>query len=76
MTDEKTIEIRDDSGVVYVRKVYTRNGERLEIEVPESGHRIRLDPIELESLTWQTKEALATLREQGPRAEHGGGGQR
>jgi hypothetical protein len=41
--------------------VQTRNGERLEIEAPKIGMRIRLDAVELESLTWQTPETLSEL---------------
>jgi hypothetical protein len=38
---------------VRVRKVRTRNGERLEIHSPKAGHTILLDPLELEALSWQ-----------------------
>lgn len=36
---------------VTIRKLRTPNGERLELAIAE--HRIRLDALELESLTWQ-----------------------
>jgi hypothetical protein len=39
--------------------VHTRNGERLEIEAPRRGFKIRLDAVELESLTWQTSETFS-----------------
>ena len=45
--------------MVTVDKVYTRNGERLEIASPRLGFRIQLDPLELESLSWQTKESFS-----------------
>jgi hypothetical protein len=48
---------------VRIRKVYTRNGERLRIESPKRGYAVELDAIELESLTWQTKEAFSRLLE-------------
>jgi hypothetical protein len=46
-----------------VRKVWTRNGERLEIVAPRLGKHIRLDPLELESLTWQTTETFSKFLE-------------
>jgi len=38
---------------VVVEPVQTRNGVRLRISVPSSGHQILLCPLELEALTWQ-----------------------
>lgn len=46
-----------------MRKVWTRNGERLEIVAPRLGKHIRLDPLELESLTWQTTETFSKFLE-------------
>ena len=46
---------------VLVRKVTTRNGVRLEIVAPKIGRRIFLDPVELESLTWQTPETFSSF---------------
>lgn len=57
MTDEHT----DGAARVRVRPVRTRNGVRLEIAA-HGGRAVRLCPLELESLTWQTHEALAALR--------------
>ncbi|MCU1422850.1 MAG: dihydrodiol dehydrogenase [Microbacteriaceae bacterium] len=45
--------IANEFTTVRVRKVRTRNGERLEIESPKAGHKILLDPLELEALSWQ-----------------------
>jgi len=53
------IEIANEFALARVRKVNTRNGERLEISAPKQGSRILLDPLELESLTWQTPEVFA-----------------
>ncbi len=55
-TDE--IELANEFAAVRVRKVLTRNGVRLEISSPRLGYRIRLDPLALESLTWQTMETF------------------
>jgi hypothetical protein len=46
---------------VLVRKVHTRNGVRLEIVAPKLGRKVQLDPVELESLTWQTPETFSSF---------------
>ncbi|MGQ4599815.1 dihydrodiol dehydrogenase [Nocardia sp. R6R-6] len=46
--------IANEFAAVVVRKVSTRNGERLEIRSANHGQRILLDAIALESLTWST----------------------
>jgi hypothetical protein len=48
---------------VLVRKVHTRNGVRLEIVAPKLERHILLDPVELESLTWQTPDTFAGFLE-------------
>ena len=55
----ETVEIANEFAFVRVRKVLTRNGERLEIAAPKLGYVIRLDAIELESISWQTSETFA-----------------
>ncbi len=56
--------IANEFAVVTVDKIFTRNGERLEIaSPPRLGFRIQLDPLELESLSWQTKESLSRFLE-------------
>jgi hypothetical protein len=57
------IEIGNEFAFVRVCKVWTRNGERLEIHAPKLGYRIRLDPIELESITWQTPDTFSQFLE-------------
>ena len=44
-----------------VERVQTRNGARLRISVPSSGHEILLCPLELEALTWQDHELFSRL---------------
>lgn len=56
---EPYLEIANEFGLARVRKVNTRNGERLEISAPKLERRILLDPLELESLTWQTPETFS-----------------
>lgn len=48
---------------VEVRKVATRNGELLEINSRKLGFVVRLDPLELESLTWQEPVTFSRLLE-------------
>ena len=48
------IELANEYALVRVREVRTGNGVRLEIEAPRLGRVIRLCPLELESLTWQS----------------------
>ena len=48
---------------VEVRAVRTRNGERIEVRSRKMDTSVLLDPLELESLTWQTHESLSRLLE-------------
>lgn len=57
------IQIGNEFATVTVRKVHTRNGVRLEIESPKLGYKIRLDALELESLTWQHKDVFTKFLE-------------
>lgn len=61
--DEPTLEIANEFAFVRVRRVHTHNGVRLEIAAPKLGQSIRLDPLELESLTWQSHELFSKLLE-------------
>lgn len=60
---DEPFEIANEFAYVRVRKVWTRNGERLEIEAPKLGHRILLDAIELESISWQPTETFSKFLE-------------
>ena len=53
--------LSDESATVELRRADTRNGMRLEIISPRLQCSIRLDPVALESLTWQTPETLSEL---------------
>lgn len=55
------ITVANEFAEIRVRKVRTRNGERLEIASPRRGLSIQLDAIELESLTWQTPETFSSF---------------
>lgn len=69
--ESEPLELASEYATVQVRKVRTRNGVRLEIVSPALGRTIRLCPLELESLTWQTHETFSDyLRTPfGPEAE-------
>jgi hypothetical protein len=59
LAGDEPFELANEYAVVTVRKVYTRNGVRLEIVAPRLGRGIRLDPVELETLTWQSHETFS-----------------
>lgn len=61
--DGPRIQVGNEFTTVRVRKVLTRNGERLEVHSPKLGTTILLDPLELESLTWQTTETFSRMLE-------------
>jgi hypothetical protein len=71
----ETTVIANEFAVVHVTKVLTRNGCRLEIESPRLGYAISLDPLALDSLTWQTPETFAEFLRTpyGPGPDHGRG---
>lgn len=50
---EPELEISNEFATVTIKKVWTRNGARLQITAPRLGHSILLDAMALESLTWQ-----------------------
>lgn len=54
-------EFRNGSDKITVEKIETGKGERIEIRSAETGESIRLDPLELESLTWQDQEDLSAI---------------
>ena len=58
---EPVIKLGNEFTEVVVERVQTRNGARLRISVPSSGHQILLCPLELEALTWQDHELFTSL---------------
>jgi hypothetical protein len=50
--DAEVLVISNEFATVTVRKVRTRNGERLEIRSAGQDRAIRLDALALEALTW------------------------
>ncbi len=49
---------------VRVRKILTRNGQRLEITSLRLDHQIRLDALALEALSWQNEETISAYLDQ------------
>lgn len=67
---DEAVEIANEFASVFVRKVHTRNGERLEIEARRRGRLIRLDPLELEALACRDDESFVGFdAERLPRGE-------
>ncbi|MBP3961180.1 dihydrodiol dehydrogenase [Paenibacillus lignilyticus] len=61
MSAEQEIRIANEFASVTVRKIRTRNGERLEIISNGLGLQVSLDPLSLESLTWQHADMYSSL---------------
>lgn len=59
--DGEALTIANEFTAVSVRKVLTRNGERLEISCPARGYRILLDAMQLESVAAQHPEKFSQL---------------
>ena len=68
------IELRNEFASVTVELVHTRNGERLRIFSSRLGREILLDPVELESLTWQDHALFTSFLQQALLAEEDGDG--
>lgn len=68
---EHVIELANEYAFVRVRQVQTGNGVRLEISSPRLGTSIRLCPVELESLTWQSHETFSAFLQTPFGPEHG-----
>ena len=55
---EGELVITNEFTSVRLRKLRTRNGEVLEIASLQVDHKVRLDALVLESLTWRSHEEL------------------
>jgi hypothetical protein len=53
----------NEYAVVRVRKILTRNGERMEIHAPRLGYTIRLDALACEGLSWQSPQTIGKFLE-------------
>lgn len=61
---QEIIQIANEFTTIHVRKVFTRNGERLEIESKKYGFKVQLDTMQLEILTMQKPDIYSKLLEQ------------
>jgi hypothetical protein len=55
----EALTLSNEFAEVHVRKVRTRNGLRLEICSPKLGFAVRLCPLQLEALTWQSSDVFS-----------------
>lgn len=58
---EPEIQIANEFTVIRIGYTHTGAGERLVITSPRLGFRTYLDPLQLESLTWQKPEMYSAL---------------
>lgn len=58
---EPMIQIANEFTVITIGYTRTGGGERLVVNSPRLGFRTHLDPMQLESLTWQPPETYSTL---------------
>ena len=58
-----SISVTNEFAEARVRKVEPDAGERIEIEAAKLGHVVRLAPVELESVTWQSSETFTGFLE-------------
>ncbi len=63
MEQDGKIIVGNEFTTVHLRKILTNNGERVEISSPKLGYKILLDPLALESLTWQKPEVFTKFLE-------------
>ena len=66
--EKEYTEISNASAIARLRKVRTGHGVRLEIHSPETDKRVYLDPLNIESLAWQTPETFSNTLEDPPKA--------
>jgi len=64
----RVITVRDDETWVRLRTVRTAKGARVAIQSPAPEVGLELDPLAVESVTWQTRDVLEPLHEQIPAA--------
>ena len=55
------ITLGNEFSEVRISRIDTRNGARLLIESPKSGHWVALCPLEVEALTWQNTAVFSAM---------------
>lgn len=53
--------VANEFAEVLVQRVLTHNGVRLEVSSPRLHRSVRLDPLQLEALTWQEAAAFSGM---------------
>ena len=59
--DELPFVVANEFAEVCVRRVLTHNGVRLEVSSPRLRRSVRLDPLQLEALTWQDSASFSAM---------------
>ena len=59
--DAEALIVANEFAEVFVRRVPTRNGVRLEVSSPRLHRAVRLDPLQLEALTWQGPATFSSM---------------
>jgi hypothetical protein len=57
----ETQKISNEFATVEISVVNTSKGKRVKLRSPKLGHEILLDPLEIESLTWQDPGMFSEL---------------
>lgn len=60
-SESDAIVVANEFAEVVVQRVLTHNGVRLEVSSPRLGRVVRLDPLQLEALTWQEAAAFSAM---------------
>jgi hypothetical protein len=59
--ESETLVVANEFAEVLVQRVLTHNGVRLEVSSPRLHRAVRLDPLQLEALTWQEAAAFSAM---------------
>ncbi|MGC8470897.1 MAG: hypothetical protein ACP5PM_01175 [Acidimicrobiales bacterium] len=60
-SEVETLVVANEFAEVLVQRVLTHNGVRLEVSSPRLHRAVRLDPLQLEALTWQEAAAFSAM---------------
>jgi hypothetical protein len=60
-SEGETFVVANEFAEVLVQRVLTHNGVRLEVSSPRLHRAVRLDPLQLEALTWQEAAAFSAM---------------
>lgn len=59
------LNIEDGDLSVSLTKIFTPNGQRLEIAAPAIDQQIRIDAVEVEAISWQERETILAFLQEG-----------